>query len=106
LRRSTCRLYRSVRFDVEPNGKYKKTARITLQYAASASAGTCITDTVVDTTVHGIKLKYKRPTAQSTHFWRKLLAFSSAVTCAEFMDAYFFKSLAFSHSKNLMPFFV
>merc|ERR1719310_1847555 len=44
--------------------------------------------------------------AQSTHFVRKLLALSSDVTSAEDILAYFRRSLALSHSKNLMPFFV
>merc|ERR1712170_294549 len=41
--------------------------------------------------------------AQSTHFCKKLLALSAAPTWAESMEAYLDMSLAFSHSKNLMP---
>merc|ERR1739842_136509 len=44
-----------------------------------------------------------RSPTQSTHLVRELLAFSSAVTCAEFIDLYLERSLAFSHSKNLIP---
>merc|ERR1711862_704501 len=50
--------------------------------------------------------KTKAAEPQSTHFMRKLLALSSAVTCSDFMSAYFVKSFAFSHSKNLIPSFV
>merc|ERR1719409_1547812 len=45
-------------------------------------------------------------TAQSTHFVRKVEAASSAVTSAELCVAYLERSFAFSHSKNLIPFFV
>merc|ERR1712056_83339 len=44
----------------------------------------------------------------STAMWSvsdrsKLELFSSAVTCSEFIDLYSERSLAFSHSKNLIP---
>jgi len=37
---------------------------------------------------------------------KKLLLFNAELTCSEFMVLYLDKSLAFSHSKNLMPSFV
>merc|ERR1712039_755717 len=45
-------------------------------------------------------------TSQSTHLAKKLLPLSSVVTWADVMLLYLDMSLAFSHSKNLMPSFV
>merc|ERR1719478_1963721 len=47
--------------------------------------------------------RFKRQQTQSTHLVRYGLAVNAAVTAAPSMLAYLLMSLAFSHSKNLMP---
>merc|ERR1719163_2417717 len=72
------------------------------RFAIAASRAYVATPTEDASAVHAARIA----NAQSTHFWRKLLFFNSASTAAGVMAVYLERSVAFSHSKNFMPFSV